>query len=298
MLRPQPPAEAQLPDSTTFAGLSLEVPGLFQTVKRFTPAEAHPALDALLTRYLQKEIGKTQVQIGLRDIAGREPLRQALLALVPEIDELTHRRELHLTVTSILDGSRALSPTERFHLGSVGLGSVGLLEACVRLGLPQCAQRLIDLWADTAAPPLHPDLDAGGALRQAMEGGAGPFAGIAAGLASIRPPRIRVVEALLRAGASIHVKLSPANPSPLEMAEARRREGRVEPGSAAALVLLTAHGWTPGLHRLMPAADRARVAMLLRLGYLLSAQPAWEAHAQAMRDVWRGHVLPHAAYWS
>ena len=66
-------------------------------------------------------------------------------------------------------------------------------------------------------------------------------------------------------------------PSPLEKAEDLERQRRVEPQSAAALVLVTGHGWSPATHPFLPAPARSRAVALLRLGYLLSRLPAWES---------------------
>jgi len=74
--------------------LSLSVPDLLTTVKQFVGPEKHPQLDQMLQRYLQKELGKQQLQLELRTVAGRDALRQALLAMVPQIDELQRKREL------------------------------------------------------------------------------------------------------------------------------------------------------------------------------------------------------------
>jgi len=47
----------------------------------------------MLARYTSKQLGKQQLQLELRMIAGRDALRQALLAMVPQIDELQRKRE-------------------------------------------------------------------------------------------------------------------------------------------------------------------------------------------------------------
>ena len=41
--------------------LSLSVPDLLTTVKRFVGPEKHPQLDQMLQRYMRKELGKQQV---------------------------------------------------------------------------------------------------------------------------------------------------------------------------------------------------------------------------------------------
>ena len=73
--------------------LSLSVPDLLQTVKNFVGADKHGALDEMLKRYTSKQLGKQQLQFELRVVAGRDALRQALLAMVPQIDELQKKRE-------------------------------------------------------------------------------------------------------------------------------------------------------------------------------------------------------------
>jgi len=74
--------------------LSLSVPDLLKTVKQFVQPDKHGQLDQMLNRYLSKELGKQQLQLELRSVAGRDALRQALLAMVPQIDELQKKREL------------------------------------------------------------------------------------------------------------------------------------------------------------------------------------------------------------
>ena len=44
--------------------LSLSVPDLLQTVKRYVEPAKHEELDAMLKRYMAKELGKTQVICG------------------------------------------------------------------------------------------------------------------------------------------------------------------------------------------------------------------------------------------
>ena len=111
--------------------LFLSVPDLLTTVKQFLMPEKHEQLDQILQRYMQKELGKQQVrssswavrlcvhphmpslarvlrdtftdsspstssplqfQIELRSVAGREALQCALLAMVPQIDEISKKR--------------------------------------------------------------------------------------------------------------------------------------------------------------------------------------------------------------
>ena len=73
--------------------LSLSVPDLLQTVKNYVGTDKHEQLDEMLRRYTSKQHGKQQLQFELRVVAGRDALRQALLAMVPQIDELQKNRE-------------------------------------------------------------------------------------------------------------------------------------------------------------------------------------------------------------
>ena len=73
--------------------LRLSVPDLLQTVKNYVGTDKHEQLDELLRRYTSKQLGKQQLQFELRVVAGRDALRQALLAMVPQIDELQKKRE-------------------------------------------------------------------------------------------------------------------------------------------------------------------------------------------------------------
>ena len=43
--------------------LSLSVPDLLQTVKRYVEPAKHEELDAMLKRYMAKELGKTQADV-------------------------------------------------------------------------------------------------------------------------------------------------------------------------------------------------------------------------------------------
>ena len=50
--------------------LSLSVPDLLTTVKQFVQPEKHEQLDQMLQRYMQKELGKQQLQLELRLVGG------------------------------------------------------------------------------------------------------------------------------------------------------------------------------------------------------------------------------------
>ena len=75
-------------------GRSLSVLNLFATVKNYVPPDTHPALDDILERYRSRQLGKQQMQLELRRVAGRNVLRQALLSMVPDIDQQLWKREL------------------------------------------------------------------------------------------------------------------------------------------------------------------------------------------------------------
>lgn len=83
-------------------------------------------------------------------------------------------------------------------------------------------------------------------------------------------------------------------PSPVDVARALREAGAAPPGSAAHLVLEAAEPWSPSNHHTFPPHARARAAELLRLGCELAHEPRFDSVAQAVRDVWVEHVLPHA----
>mmetsp|Transcript_29238 Transcript_29238/g.51216 ORF Transcript_29238/g.51216 Transcript_29238/m.51216 type:complete len:118 (-) Transcript_29238:56-409(-) len=77
--------------------LSLSVPDLLKTVKKFVNTDKHELLDAMLQRYMRKDLCKQQLQLELRQVAGRDALRQALLAMVPQIDDLQRKAILSCT---------------------------------------------------------------------------------------------------------------------------------------------------------------------------------------------------------
>ena len=109
------------------------------------------------------------------------------------------------------------------------------------------------------------------------------------------------VRALLVGGADVHAADGGADaPTPLGLATARLLRGADD---RAALIVAAASPWSPATHALFPAAAKARAVALLRLGWLLArqlqaddaseAEGAFEVEG-AFRDVWLGHVMPHA----
>ena len=108
------------------------------------------------------------------------------------------------------------------------------------------------------------------------------------------------VRALLAAGADLHAGDSAADaPTPLSLAGARLRAGNGAADGGAALIARAAAPWSPETHALFPARAKARAVELLRVGWLLARHlhgvgAAMEATEVALRDVWLGHVMPHA----
>ena len=108
----------------------------------------------------------------------------------------------------------------------------------------------------------------------------------------------------LRTGADLHASALVGGPTPLKIARAllaRRDVDDATPGAAAArLVLRAARPWSPATHALCPAPARARAVELVRIGFLLSRAPRFAgAGPQAVMDVWRAFVMPHAVErWS
>jgi hypothetical protein len=102
--------------------------------------------------------------------------------------------------------------------------------------------------------------------------------------------------ALLRAGAHVHASVD-GGPSPLSIAQAREADGRVDTGSAAALVLSAGRPWSPANHHLFPAPSRARAVELLLMGALWSrSTPSFHGVEQALYDLWRTRVMPIAVH--
>ena len=87
-------------------------------------------------------------------------------------------------------------------------------------------------------------------------------------------------------------------PTPLSLAAARLLLGDGSGDGRAALIVRAAAPWSPGTHALFPAGARARAVELLRVGWLLARQLQGALAANevemAFRDVWLGHVMPHA----
>jgi hypothetical protein len=102
------------------------------------------------------------------------------------------------------------------------------------------------------------------------------------------------VRALLVAGADVRAGDGVADtPTPLSLASARPADGR------AALIVTAAAPWSPETHALFPAAAKPRAVEVVRIGWLqarqLQRRVADMAQVEvAFRDVWLGHVMPHA----
>ena len=80
--------------------LHINVPSLIDAVKRFTSDDKHRTLNEMADRYTSNQLGKQQLQFELRVVAGRDALRQGLLALVPNIDALQQARDVTRQRTS------------------------------------------------------------------------------------------------------------------------------------------------------------------------------------------------------
>ncbi len=74
-------------------GLTLDVSALMRNVKQYADPAKHAELDAMLRGYTAKTLDKTQLQEQLRLVAGRDAIKQALMAMVPELDEIQKKRE-------------------------------------------------------------------------------------------------------------------------------------------------------------------------------------------------------------
>ena len=107
----------------------------------------------------------------------------------------------------------------------------------------------------------------------------------------ISPARARN---LLRSGADVRAAIE-GGPTPLSLASELRDAGRAEEGTAASLVLRAAF-WEPQSHDLFPAAERARAWTLVQLGFLWSRSACFAGVEQALMDVWRRLVVPHAIH--
>lgn len=265
----------ELPDApaTPDSELSLSVPDLIKACKLTRP-DRRAELDGLLTRYMRKQINKQQLQVQLRLVVGRPPLRAALLSLVPTVDAMSQRRELTKRVEALAElgaDGVALLRTDRYQ---------GLLlpSACSKCGASTTLLRALGLGADPNLEcPLALTLDVG--KPEAMQ------------------RQLACARALLTAGASV-LQAAPQGGSPLEVAQAQRAGSTLVAGSAAALVLATHDGWSRATHRYFPVAERARAVELLRLGQLLSRQPRWVGAAQAVVDVWQAEIMPQIVSWS
>jgi hypothetical protein len=108
------------------------------------------------------------------------------------------------------------------------------------------------------------------------------------------------VRALLLEGADVCAGDGAADaPTPLNMAAALLLRADGADDARAALIARAAAPWSPATHGLFPAGARAHAVALLRVGWLLArhvqgASSAAHEVEMAFRDVWLGHVMPHA----
>ena len=78
--------------------LTISIPDLISSVKGHCDHSKHAALDEMLRRYLDKEVGKQQLQLELRLVAGRASLRAALVSMIPGISGRVALRDLRRAV--------------------------------------------------------------------------------------------------------------------------------------------------------------------------------------------------------
>ena len=181
-------------------------------------------------------------------------------------------------------------------------GDLGIFAACCKLGSVQGCRELLSAGAE-------PNADAALSRTLTLEGFA-PHAHVGARhLRSDAAQELTCVQLLqgqgqldcaallLAAGASLDARPPGGGASPLEVAQEQWWRAAMLAGSAAALCVVTRHGWSPRTHHLFPALARACAVALARLGHLLSRQPAWATESQAVVDVWQGHVMRHAVVW-
>ena len=74
--------------------VSLNVSELIATVKQHALQDTHEKLDDLLARYCAQQLTKGALQVQVRDIAGRDALREALKSMVPNIEHRAKVREV------------------------------------------------------------------------------------------------------------------------------------------------------------------------------------------------------------
>lgn len=107
--------------------LSLSVPALIRTVKTYASEDKHAALDDLIEGYISKKIDKKQLQIEVFHVAGRELVKQALVAMVPNIKELQTKR----------DRRRAASRLELASAGNNAAAVRTALDAAMLIGVDE-----------------------------------------------------------------------------------------------------------------------------------------------------------------
>jgi hypothetical protein len=111
---------------------------------------------------------------------------------------------------------------------------------------------------------------------------------------------IERVRALLIEGADLRAGDGGLDaPTPLSLAAARLLHDDGSGDGRAALIVAAAAPWSPRTHALFPARAKARAVEMLRIGWLLARRfqcfVAGESQVEvALRDVWLGHVMPHA----
>lgn len=102
-------------------------------------------------------------------------------------------------------------------------------------------------------------------------------------------------QSLLRAGASIHARLSPSSPSPLDRACSVLMQPEGTPGrDAAAIVYAASQDWSTSTHRLWPEGGRKRAVELLMAVYQIVCSGPFADEAGSLKDVLLDVMIPHA----
>merc|ERR1712083_645526 len=101
---------------------------LILAMKRACPASVHAQLDDIMDRYKRNEISRQHMQLELRLVAGREPLRQGLLYLFPDIDLLQQA-----VIASLNPQSGGASDTSSGSALAVGDGADGAYQLATPL---------------------------------------------------------------------------------------------------------------------------------------------------------------------
>jgi len=130
---------------------AVNVPIFISAVKQFVPEsemQRHLELEEMIDAYNSRSIGKQELQVRLRRVAGRQALKKALLTLFPQVNELHQAQEILLATRRPVDMTKL---QQLIFASKPSAAAFALSEACERNNEP-AVRMLLQCGADALLP--------------------------------------------------------------------------------------------------------------------------------------------------